>query len=84
MNNQTNHFSNNLYQLNSDLKPQQLFDAVSACLSKAEALTSIATTIDMEIYTSEVVNNYLWALGDIIREAKCLHKELCVQNNSIK
>jgi hypothetical protein len=71
---------NNLYQLNSDLKPHQLLDAVSVCLNKAESLTCIATTIDMETYTSDIVNNYLWALSDIVREAKWLYEK--AMNNS--
>jgi hypothetical protein len=52
---------------------QQLFDAVNACLCKAEALAVTAATTDFESFESNIINNYMWALSDIVREAKCLH-----------
>lgn len=66
---------NDLYQINPQLNNQQVFDALNACLCKAEALAITAATTDFEAYTPETFSNYLWALSDIIREAKWLHEQ---------
>jgi hypothetical protein len=72
MNISINKTPNGVYLLNPELNPDQLFDAVNACLYKAEAIAMTAATTDFEAYTSEVINNYMWALSDLIREARWL------------
>lgn len=64
---------NGVYSLNSDLTPQQLYDAVNACLCKAEALAATAANTDFETYNAETIGNYMWTLSDIIREARWLY-----------
>jgi hypothetical protein len=49
-----------------------LYDTLHAYLCKAEALAAVAVDVDFEIYDSEIVSNYLWALSDVVREARCL------------
>lgn len=75
MDNQINCSPNETYLLNPRLNSQQLNDAISACLAKAEALATTAADIDFEAYTPSIVSNYLWALSDIIREARWLYNE---------
>jgi hypothetical protein len=71
---------NEIYLLNSQTNLQKIFDAANACLCKATALTGIAATISLEDYTPEIINNYLWALNDITREAKwLLEKASCAR-----
>jgi hypothetical protein len=50
-------------------------DRINACLSKAEALTAVAATIDFEVYTAEIINNYLWTLLELIQEARGLYNK---------
>lgn len=76
MDSQTEHPFDSLYILNPEANAEQLFDAINARLHKAEALAVIAATIDFETYTSETIGNYLWALSDVIREVKWLHKKI--------
>jgi hypothetical protein len=63
MNNQTHLISN------------QLYDSVNACLCKAEALAIVAATADLEAYDPKVLNNYLWTLSDLVREARWLFEK---------
>jgi predicted metal-dependent HD superfamily phosphohydrolase len=63
---------NGIYQLSTELNPQQITDAIDACLAKAEALAVTAATIDFDAYTTDIISNYLWAVSDIIREARWL------------
>lgn len=72
MNSRLNETPSGVYLFNPEISQQQIFDAMSACLCKAEALASTAAAIDFEIYTPETINNYLWALSDTLREAKLL------------
>lgn len=67
---------NGIYFFNPNVNPQQLFNAVNACLCKAEALALTAATTDFESYNPDTINNYLWALTDIIHEAKYLHNAM--------
>ncbi len=73
MNTQSIQTLNGIYQLNSNLTPQQLYDAVNACLCKAEALAATAANTDFETYSAETIGNYMWVLSDIIREARWLY-----------
>lgn len=73
MDTQTNYSPNGVYLLNPELNSQQLYDAISACLNKAEALAITAATTDFEAYGVDVISNYLWALSDTIREARWLY-----------
>lgn len=70
---QTNHSPNGVYLLNPELNPQQLYDAINACLSKAEALATTAATTDFEAHGIDTISNYLWILSDTIREARWLY-----------
>ncbi len=78
MDNQTDNSINGIYILNPKLNQQQLNDAISAYLSKAEALAITAATTNFEAYTTEVLTNYLWALSDTIREAQWLHEKFSI------
>lgn len=69
-----------VYSINSDVNFNQLSDAMSACLAKAEALAITASTMDFEAFTSEIISNYLFTLSDIIREAQFLYKKLSLKN----
>lgn len=73
MNTQTNQTPNGVYFLNPELNPQQLYDCINACLCKAEALATAAATTDFEAYSDDTINNYLWTLSDLIREARWLY-----------
>lgn len=68
-----NQTPNGVYLLNLTIPSHQFFETINACLCKAHALAAIATTIDLEAYSAEVFHDYLWALSDIIHEAKWLH-----------
>lgn len=72
----TNQTPNGVYFLNPELNSQQLYDAIHACLSKAEALATTAATTDFEAYGVDTISNYLWALSDAIREARWLYGKL--------
>lgn len=72
---------NGIYFFNSNVDPQQLFNAVNACLCKTEALALTAATTDFESYDSDTINNYMWALSDIIRETKCLYEKATRSRN---
>jgi hypothetical protein len=73
MDTQSNQTPNNVYLFNPELNPQQIFQAIAVCLSKAEALAITAATTDFEAYEPDTINNYMWTLSDIIREAKWLY-----------
>lgn len=68
-----NQTPNGVYLLNPKLNPQQLYDTISACLCKAEALATTAAATDFEAYSADTINHYLWAISDIIREARWLY-----------
>lgn len=60
-----------------------LTNALSAYLGKAEALALIIATTDLQEYNLKTISDYLWALSDLIKEAKCLHdkQNLLTLNN---
>jgi hypothetical protein len=64
---------NHIYLLKEGLSPQQISAAVNRCLCQAEALAVIATIADVETVGIDTMNNYLWALSDMIQEACWLH-----------
>jgi hypothetical protein len=76
MDNQIKHPFKEVYLLNPKLNSQQLYDAINACLCKAEALAATAATTDFEAYESDTINSYMWALRDIIHEAKWLYNKI--------
>jgi hypothetical protein len=78
MSNQKKHSSHNIYLLDPEATSQQLFDATSACLKKAEALSMVAASIDLEAYSPDIIGNYLWTVGDLVREASWLYQKLDV------
>jgi hypothetical protein len=70
---QSRSFANDIYFLKEGLNDQQLSSAINRCLCQAEALAMIAAIIDVEAVGSDIINNYLWMLSDIVREARVLH-----------
>lgn len=77
MNNPMNLSPNKLYHLNQAANSRQLFEAVHVCLCKAEALATVATRCDFENYDAKCVNDYLWALSDLVDEAQWLFERAC-------
>jgi hypothetical protein len=80
MNNKPNLSPNGIYLLNPQSDSQQLYDATSACLCKAQALAAIAASVDLDAYSSDIVSNYLWVLHDLIREGAWLFSEIISRN----
>jgi hypothetical protein len=76
MNTKTDQTPNSVYLLNPEIKPCQLSSAISASLSKAEALALTAATIDFDGYDPDTINNYMWTLSDLIREIKWLYEKV--------
>lgn len=76
MNIQSNVLFNDIYHLKEELSQQQLSSAINRCFCQVEALAIMASIIDVEAIGNETVNNYLWALSDIVREAKWLFEHL--------
>ncbi|HSW93587.1 MAG TPA: hypothetical protein VLJ15_04440 [Gammaproteobacteria bacterium] len=76
MSTQQNQTSNGIYLFNPAVSFNQLFEAVNASLCKAHAIAAIGAVADMDVYDADIVNNYLWALSDIIQEAKWLHGKI--------
>lgn len=73
MNTQSHVLPNNIYFLKEGLSHQQLSAAISRCLCQAEALAVIATIADAETVGLDTMNHYLWALSDMIQEARWLY-----------
>ena len=73
---QSRSLNNDLYILKEDVNNKQISNAINRCLCKAEALATIASMIDVEAIESDIINNYLWELSDIIREARWLYGHL--------
>src|SRR5262245_23677080 len=80
MNNKNNLSLNGLYKLNPEIDTNQIAEAVSDHLCKAEALALIASSADLDTYPPEIISNYLWALSDIIREAGWLYEKIIAIN----
>lgn len=76
MNIPSNVLPNDIYLLKEGFSQQQLSSAIHRCLCQAEALAIIATITDAEAVGSDAINNYLWTLSDIVREAKWLYEHL--------
>lgn len=70
----------NVYLLKEGLSHQQISAAINRCLSQAEALAIIATIVDSETVGADTMNHYLWALSDMIQEARWLHGYLIDQH----
>lgn len=68
--------ADSIYQLKPALSFYQIYDAVSDYLAKAEALATTAANIDFEAFSSWHINNYFWALSDLIQEARCACEKL--------
>lgn len=41
----------------------------------------LAATTNFEAYSSETIRNYMWALSDIIREARFLQEKIKLDND---
>ncbi len=76
MDTQSHASPNPIYLLKKDLSQQQLSSAISRCLCQAEALSTIATIVDVEIVGVDTFNNYLWTLSDMVRETRWLYEYL--------
>lgn len=57
----------------SSSEKKDLHEAISACLCKAQAIALVIATTNVDEYNTKTVNDYLWALSDLIRDAKCLY-----------
>ena len=79
MNGASHVLPNDIYLLKTGLSKQQLSAAINHCLCQAEALAVIATIIDAETIGLDTMNNYLWALSDMIQEARWLYGYLSDQ-----
>jgi hypothetical protein len=75
MQTRSNQTSSGVYLFNPDIEASQLSSAISASLSKAEALALTAATMDFDGYDPDTINNYMWALSDLIREIKWLYEK---------
>lgn len=73
MNTENKYITNNLLT-SQNLDPKKLSSLISAYLSKDEALSGVAATMDFELFTPEIITNYLWSLNDMIREARKFYK----------
>ncbi len=76
MNTHPQNLPNNIYLLKPGLSQQQLSAAINRCLCQAEALSVIATLADTETVGLDTINNYLWALSDMIQETRWLSNHL--------
>lgn len=71
---------NDIYFLKAGLSKQQLSAAINRCLCQAEALAVIATIADAETVGVDTMHHYLWALSDIVQEARWLYGYLVDQH----
>lgn len=71
---------NGVYHLNPRFSTKQFSDLISMCLCKAEALALTGATIDFGNYHADIASNFLWAISDLITEAKWLQTKLQEQN----
>ena len=76
MNIQANELFKNIYVLNPEISSQQLLSAIKERLCKAEALALVAAEIDFESCSPSVVENYVWAMMDLIRESRWLFEKI--------
>ena len=77
---QSNISPNNIYFLKEKISHQQLSSAINRCLCQAEALAVIATIADAETVGVDTINNYLWALSDMIQETRWLYEHFINRN----
>jgi len=56
----------------------EILNNLNKFLCKAEALAAILEIADLETVATHVIDNYLWALSDYIREARQLYNRLVV------
>ena len=66
----------NVYHINSQTTKQQLNNSLRRSLAKAEALAVLATLVDFETVYEEIIDNYFWALSDLIQESKKLFEQI--------
>ncbi|HSW69399.1 MAG TPA: hypothetical protein VLI69_04495 [Gammaproteobacteria bacterium] len=57
----------------------EILNNLNKSLRKAEALTIILGITNLEMVASDVIDNYLWALNDHVREARQLYNRLAAQ-----
>ena len=63
------------YLLNLINAQVKLLENINTCLSKAEALAQVALGDDFLAYPEVSIYNFLWALSDIIEQAKSLNEK---------
>jgi len=66
---------NSLYLVDENADHLKILNTISSCLNKAEALTITAANLDFDVLDNQTIGNYLWALKDIIKEAKWLYEK---------
>lgn len=66
------HVFNNIYLLKEGVSREQIVASFSRCLGQAEALANIISIVDTEAVDVDTVNYYLWALSNMIQEARWL------------
>ncbi len=54
----------------------EILNSLNKSLRKTEALTIILGITNLEILASDVIDNYLWALSDHVREVRQLYDKL--------
>ena len=57
----------------------EILNNLNKSLRKAEALTIILGITSLEMVASDVIDNYLWALSDHVREARQLYNKLTAE-----
>ena len=63
------------YLLNLINAQVKLLENINICLSKAEALAQMTLSDDFLDYSNVSIYNFLWALSDIIEQAKRLNEK---------
>ena len=63
------------YLLNLINAQVKLLENINTCLSKAEALAQVALGDNFLDYPNVSIYNFLWALSDIIEQAKSLNEK---------
>lgn len=72
-----------VYLFNPQANYLEIYDTISKCLAQAEALVLVASNCDTEEISRQIMDSYLWAIRDMIAEARYLHGKLHEKINQI-
>jgi hypothetical protein len=75
-------FLNFLYSLSPNITSKQIAERIDACLGQAEALVTVAATVDFDCYSAEIIGNYLWAVCERLREVRWLRRAMNCEKSS--